>query len=202
MRWTALLAALLVPTLAGCGSGRATTVTDVRSDLVTVPQATASTPTAQPTTTTAPTPSYPVVHFTNTTRNPHGVWPFTAQLASITESSDGFTGTGGAPPGDTYLEVQVTITSLVTGRMVPPPQELEGEIVCHGFHEVPGGDDAVGYDQGSESAPDRAGFYVALGDGQPRLGTRSGWYPKILPPRGSSVSLAPTRRTTPWCRCG
>jgi hypothetical protein len=167
MRRQVLLTALLVLALAGCGSGQATTDTDIPSDLVAIQQTTASTPTAPPTTTAAQAPSYPIVHFTNTTRNPHGVWPFTAQLASITENPNGFTGTGGAPPGDTYLEVQVNIVSLVTGRTVPPPQELEAELVCHGFHEVRGGDDAVGYDQGSESAPDRAGFYVAMGDGQP-----------------------------------
>jgi hypothetical protein len=155
--------ALLVSAFTGCGSSRTTTV--VQPVIATASQATASTPTAPPPTTTAPTSSYPLVQFTTTTRSPHGIWPFTAQLASITENPNGFSGAG-EPPQDTYLMVQVDVTSKITGRLVPAPHLT---ITCHAPDEhgwEPGPDPATGYDEGSQ-APDPSGSNVALGDGQP-----------------------------------
>jgi hypothetical protein len=166
--------------LAGCGSGRATTVTVATPPVSTQPASTTASATATTTPTPPPPPAHPLVHFTNTLRYPHGVWPFTIQLASITESPRGFTGAGGAPPGDTYLMVQLNITSQVTGRMVIPP-DVESEILCHGFHALPEGGGG-GYDQGS-SIPDPTGFYVALGDGRPHA-----WDQEWLVPEGTPIS--------------
>jgi hypothetical protein len=192
MRRALTLAAVAVttmPLLAGCGSGGAT-ITVAAPSVSTQP---GSTPAPAAATTTPapppPPPAYPLVHFTNTIRSPHGVWPFTIQLASITKSPSGFTGTGGAPPGDTYLMVQLNITSQVTGRMVIPP-DVENEILCHGFHELPGGA-GKGYDQGN-STPDPTGFYVALGDGRPHAWDQEWLVPEGTPSPMSSASSALT----------
>jgi hypothetical protein len=123
-----------------------------------VPAASTSTP--------APVSPYPVVHFTETTKSPPGVWPFTVQLSSITENPNGFTGAVSAPPQDTYLMAQVNITSQVTGRLVPPP-DLAGMIVCQGYHKVAESEETSGYDQGTESAPERTGSNIAFSDDQP-----------------------------------
>jgi hypothetical protein len=126
----------------------------------------------QAATVSAPTgaPSYPTIHFTitDTTTHPAGIWPFTAQLVSITENPDGFAGSDPVPPQDTYLMVQVAITSGISGRtvgVVPQPA-----IGCHGPDDrawsYQGND---GYDEGAETAPESQGANVTFGDGQPHL---------------------------------
>jgi hypothetical protein len=169
---TVVLALLSVVVLSGCGAGRGVTVT-VKTPTPASGLGVASTPPAQtqtgsiPTTPSAP---YPVVRFsiTNKLTKPAGIWPFTAHLVAITENPNGFTGSDPLPPQDTYLMVQVAITSGITGRavsIVPQPN-----IVCH----APGdqtwsyqGND--GYDQGAETSPDPQGTSIAFGSGQPFL---------------------------------
>lgn len=75
---------------------------------------------------------HPVVHFTLVTHTaPSGTWPFTAQLAEIRENSNGLSGAG-EPPQDTYLMVQVDVTSAITARTVPVPKL---RVACHAPHE-------------------------------------------------------------------
>jgi len=151
--------------LAGCGTGTTIPVTPPSPAAEASPAATTSS--AAPTTAPArPTPSYPVVAFTWTIKNPHAVWPFTAQLASITLDPNGFPASGAEPPQDTYLMVQVNITSQITGRTVPSPN-LQNMILCHGPGDRAWSSLAEGYDEGAETAPSITGFNVAMGDGQP-----------------------------------
>jgi hypothetical protein len=156
----------MVPALVGCGSGATTTVTVAHTVTAVPTQPTTATAPPSPTTTTRGPTSYPVVRFTLvSTGTTHGRWPFTAQLASIAENPNGFTGAG-EPPQDTYLLVQVNVTSQITGRVVPAPKLT---VTCHAPDEhgwEPGPIPAVGYDAGSES-PDPGGSTIALGDGQP-----------------------------------
>ena len=154
---------VLAVALAGCGSGAATVPAVTQTFSTPLPTDTSAPATAQP---TANTGSHPVVSFTLlSTGATKGRWPFTAQLASITENPNGFSGAG-EPPQDTYLMVQVNVTSKITGRLVPAPHLT---ITCHAPDEhgwEPGPDPATGYDEGSQ-APDPGGSNVALGDGQP-----------------------------------
>jgi hypothetical protein len=171
-RWLALIFGGLALLIAGYRIAQSTSVTGTTSTVTAPSPSTYAPPTtassAAVPTTTPPThsaPSYPVVAFTWTIRNPHAVWPFTAQLASITLNPNGFPGSGAEPPQDSYLMVQVNITSQITGRSVPPP-DLQSMIVCHGPGDHGGSSWAEGYDAG-ESAPDLNGGEVAMGDGQP-----------------------------------
>ena len=111
--------------------------------------------------------AYPVVPFTLiSTATTHGRWPFVAQLAGITENPNGFSGAG-EPPQDTYLMVQVDITSKITGRLVPVPKLT---VACHAPSDQgwqPGPIPATGYDEGAETDPDPGGNNITLGDGQP-----------------------------------
>jgi hypothetical protein len=125
--------------------------------------------------------TYPVVHFTQAIKG-QGVWPFTAQLANLTENPNGFPGSPGAPPQDTYLMVQLNIVSQTTGREVPPP-DLLGMIFCHGFRTTTTSPEDAGFDEGSETAPDSQGFRTALGDGQPHL-----WDLEYRVPVGTAAS--------------
>ncbi len=152
---TTALAGLLV----GCGSStiRTTTSSPVAQGIPSAPSA-STTAQSQP-------EELPIVHFTEIFKNPHAVWPFSARLSRITQNPNGFGGSPSAPPGDTYLMVQVDVTSQISGRSVPPP-DLLAMIVCRGFHELPGDDSGTGYDQG-DSAPDATGFNIAMGDGRP-----------------------------------
>jgi hypothetical protein len=166
----AVLVLLLVVVLSGCGAGRGVTVKTPTptSGLGAAPASAAQAQTGS--VTPAPPAPYPVLRFsiTNKVTKPAGVWPFTAHLVAITENPNGFTGSDPIPPKDTYLMVQVAITSGITGRavgIVPQPN-----IVCH----APGdqawsyqGND--GYDQGSETSPDPQGTSIAFGTGQPFL---------------------------------
>jgi hypothetical protein len=168
---------LALVALGGCGESKTITVT-------------APSPVAQVTATTATTSTAahvaqpdPVVRFALITTSPEGTWPFTAQLGSIAENPNGFTGSDPIPPQDTYLMVQVNVTSQIAGRMVPPPKLI---VVCHGPHDhrwqlAPPG--SIGYDQGSESAPDTEGFYVSTGDGQPHP-----WDTEWQVPEGTSTT--------------
>jgi hypothetical protein len=155
------LALLALLSFGGCGESKTITVT-------------APSPVAQVTATTSTTSTVarvaqpdPVVRFALTTKSVGGTWPFTAQLVSIRENPNGFPGGDPIPPQDTYLMVQVNVVSQITGRMVPAPRLT---VVCYGPHDArwqlapPG---SIGYDRGSESAPDTDGFYTAMGDGQP-----------------------------------
>jgi hypothetical protein len=171
---------LVLLAVSGCG-GSAITVT------ATTPRPVASQPTTAPVVSTVrsnPTPQLPpTVHFTLTTTSPEGTWPFTAQLGSITENPNGFPGSDTIPPQDTYLMVQVNVTSQITGRMVPPPKL---HIVCHSPHDqawqlAPPG--SIGYDRGSESSPDTEGFYIPTGDGQPHP-----WDTEWQVPEGTSTT--------------
>ncbi len=169
--------------MAGCGSGTTTTATVTQTVAAatqppTVSAPTASTAVAAPSTTTA----YPVVAFTFvSTGTPRGRWRFTAQLASITENPNGFSGAV-EPPQDTYLMVQVNVTSKITGRLVPAPKLT---VACHalGSHGWEAGPiTATGYDEGTE-APDPTGFRTSLGDGQPHL-----WDAEWQVPIGTSTA--------------
>jgi hypothetical protein len=173
----AVLGLLTLP-LGGCGGSQTTTVTVPPPA---VAQVTSATATASAVARVAPPD--PVVRFALTTTSPEGTWPFTAQLGSITTNPNGFTGSDPIPPQDTYLMVQVNVVSQITGRMVPPPRLI---VVCHGPHDdrwqlAPPG--SIGYDQGSESAPDTEGFYVSTGDGQPHA-----WDTEWQVPEGTSTT--------------
>lgn len=113
----------------------------------------------------ATAPSYPVVHFSVATQNPTGVWPFTAQLASIILSPGGTPVSPPLPPSYTYLLVHVNITSLTTDRPVQPPGV---SVRCHapgdGSWHLNGTQE--GYDEGSEP-PSPSGYNVPMNDGQP-----------------------------------
>lgn len=153
------LALLALLSLGGCGESKIVTVT---APSPAVPQATTTTPIA-----TQVAHPDPVVRFSLTTSSPRGTWPFTARLAGVTENPNGFTGSDPIPPQDTYLMVQVNVVSEISGRMVPPPKL---HVACHGPHDerwqlAPPG--SIGYDRGSESAPDTQGVSIATGDGQP-----------------------------------
>lgn len=111
-----------------------------------------------------PPPTDTTVHFKEIFTEPRAVWPFTARLGRITENPNGLPGGGSAPPGQTYMLVEVDITSLTVGRTVPVPKMFP-VIKCHGVHSL-GGGTGSGFLQGS-SAPDEAGFYVPLSDGRP-----------------------------------
>jgi hypothetical protein len=110
-------------------------------------------------------PSYPVVHFSVTTQNPTGSWPFTAQLASIILSPSGTPVSPPLPPSYTYLLVRVNITNLTTDRPVQPPGV---SVRCHapgdGSWHLNGTQE--GYDEGSEP-PSPSGYNVPMNDGQP-----------------------------------
>jgi hypothetical protein len=130
--------------------------------------------------------SPPQVRFTRTSKvPPQGTWAYTAQLTSITENPNGFPGSPGAPPQDTYLMVRVAITSQTTGREVPPPK-LDRRVACHGFRPAAGAlrggePENEGYDEGPEAAPDSQGMRTVLGSGKAQL-----WDQEYL------VSVAPT----------
>ncbi|HTD09924.1 MAG TPA: hypothetical protein VK680_13630 [Solirubrobacteraceae bacterium] len=180
-----LLSALGMVALSGCGSGAetATSVTHASAGASAQPP-TASAPATAPTD-TSQAPSYPLVHFTVTdhTTNPVGVWPFTARLVRVTENPNGFPASQPPPPQDTYLMVQVAITSAITGRSVgaavPRPR-----ISCHPpddqqwSHKLP-----EGYDQGTETEPELEGNAIAFGDGQPHL-----WDTEWQVPEGTSTT--------------
>jgi hypothetical protein len=159
----ALAIAMIAP-LAGCGTTTATVTQTIAAPTPTT-TATAA-PSPNPATPADPA-SYPVVAFTLvSTGTTQGRWPFIAQLASITENPNGFSGAG-EPPQDTYLMVQVNVTSKITGRLVPVPRLT---VSCHapgGHGWQPGPTPAVGYDQGRETDPDPGGNTITLGDGQP-----------------------------------
>jgi hypothetical protein len=185
--YVAVVAAAASVLLTGCGSTRTATVTvtsAVPASTQAVTVSAPSPPAATTTSTPAGAPSYPIVHFTitNNTTRPAGIWPFTANLVSITENPDGFPGSDPVPPQDTYLMVQVAITSGITGRMVGVAPELT--IACHGPNDhgwsYQGND---GYDEGSETAPESQGANVAFGDGQPHL-----WDAQWQVPEGTSTT--------------
>jgi hypothetical protein len=111
-----------------------------------------------------PPPTDTTVHFKEIFTEPRAEWPFTAKLARITENPNGFPGGGSAPPGQTYMLVEVEITSLTVGRTVPVPKMFP-VIKCHGVRSL-GGGTGSGFLQGS-SAPDEGGFDIPLGDGRP-----------------------------------
>lgn len=167
-RRCAVMLAVLVGGLAvlfgGCGSGAATTTTTPAQTAAASPQPPASAPAAV---TTAQPQAYPVVPFTLvSTGTTASRWPFTAQLARVTENPNGFSGAG-EPPQDTYLMVQVDVTSQITGRLVPAPKLT---VSCRAPGErgwQPGPVPATGYDEGAGSTPDPGGNRIALGDGQP-----------------------------------
>jgi hypothetical protein len=153
---------LLIAALgAGCGS------TQVSTDAATSTQPVASPADTTTSVSTTPSPpTYPLVQFTMTMSYPEGTWPFTAQLTSITKNPGGFANGGDEPPGDTYLMVQVNITSETTGRAVPPPQ-LGNLIVCRGPGSRTWKATFEGYDEGPDTDPDSTGSHVALGTGEP-----------------------------------
>lgn len=174
----AVLALFGLLLLGGCGESRTVTVIAPRPA---VPQTTATTATT-PTVAQVAQPD-PEVHFTLATTSPEGTWPFTAQLASITTNPDGVPASEPLPPQDTYLVVQVNLTSQISGRTVPSPRPY---IVCHGPNDqrwqlAPPG--SIGYDRGSESAPDTEGVSIALGDGQPHP-----WDTEWQVPEGTSTA--------------
>lgn len=154
-----LVVLILCLLVAGCGSN---------TEKITIPspnEAASALPTTSTSTqasSTAPqaSPSYPVEHFTAF----NGVWPFTAQLATVTENPNGFPSSGLVPPpGYTVLMVQVNITSEITGRTVPVP-ELKLHCTIPSVQLGQEGQD--GFDEG-EYSPDIHGPKIALGDGQP-----------------------------------
>jgi hypothetical protein len=148
--------------MAGCGD-TGTHITITESALT----AASTAPAAPTSTASAPTPSqdYPVVHFSVTSQAPVGSWPFTAQLASISLSPSGTSGSPPLAPSYSYLLVQVNITSLTTDRPVQPPGV---SVRCH----APGdgswhlNSTQEGYDEGSEP-PSLTGYNVPMNDGQP-----------------------------------
>lgn len=161
-------AAGLALLLAGCGSGTTTTATITQTvAAATQPPTVSASTTSTAATTPSTTAAYPVVAFTFvSTATAPGRWPFTAQLASISENSNGFSGAA-EPPQDTYLMVQVNVTSKITGRLVPVPKLI---VSCHasGSHGWEAGPfTATGYDEGAGTDPSPTGYKVALGDGQP-----------------------------------
>jgi hypothetical protein len=167
--------------LAGCGSAGTGSASPASVPTTPTAPATEPVPTA-PAATKAPT--NPVVRFTITTNGTHpvGVWPFTARLASITENPNGFPASQPMPPQDTYLMVQVNITSGITGRAVAV--NPEPVIQCH----APGDQDwsykgGDGYDQGTETEPEAEGANIAFGDGQPYL-----WDAEWQVPEGTSTT--------------
>jgi hypothetical protein len=167
--------AVAVLALAGCGSNEQRVTIPSPNEASALP--TESTPTQTETTPTAETTSsHPVVHFAAY----EGAWPFTAQIASVTENPNGFPGGGVVPPqGQTVLMVQVNITSEVTGRTVPAPM-----LALH--CSVPGvqfGNEGLyGFD-GGEEAPDSSGSQIAFGDGQPHA-----WDDEWEVPEGTSTT--------------
>jgi hypothetical protein len=185
MRLSVALAALVLAVLlaSGCGSGAATTVTAAAPPAAqSATPASSSAPVSSTATSATGQPAaHPVVRFTLTIHNPRAVWPFTAQLARITKDPNGFPGSGGEPPQDTYLMVQVNITSQITGRLVPPPN-LQGIIACHGRGARSWSSWAEGYDAGG-SAPEVTGAEVALGDGQPHA-----WDIEWVVPEATDIS--------------
>lgn len=162
MRGTCLASVLCLVAIAGCGS------TETRIT-VSEPPVTASSNAPKTSVSTAsasaPSASYPVVHFSVTSQNPAGSWPFTAQLASISLSPSGTPVSPPLPPSYTYLLVQVNITSLTTDRPVQPPGV---SVRCH----APGdgswhpNNTQEGYDEDSEP-PSPTGYNVPMNDGQP-----------------------------------
>jgi hypothetical protein len=172
-RWLALIFGGLALLIAGYRIAQSTSMIGTTTTVIApnpsayAPPTTTTSPATASTTTPAPrAPSYPVVAFNLTIKNPHAVWPFTAQLASITLDPNGFPASGAEPPQDTYLMVQVNITSQITGRTVPSPN-LQSMILCHGPGDRAWSSLAEGYDEGAETAPSITGFNVAMGDGQP-----------------------------------
>ncbi len=162
--------------------GTTTTVTSPNPSAYMPPTTTASSaaaPTAAP---AHSAPSYPVVAFTFTIDNPHAVWPFMAQLSSLVLNPNGFPGSGGEPPQDSYLLVQVNITSQITGRTVPVPY-LQHLIVCHGPGDHTWSSWAEGYDAGADTAPELDGANVAFGDGQPHP-----WDAEWVVPSGTPIA--------------
>lgn len=187
-RWLALIFGGLTLLIAGYRIAQSTSVTGT-TITVAPPNPAAAVPT--PTTSSAATPTtpptrpataYPVVAFTWTIYNPHAVWPFTAQLASITVNPNGFPGSGGEPPQDSYLMVQVNITSGITGRTMPPPN-LHSMILCHGPGDHAWSSWADGYDAGADTAPELDGANVAMGDGQPHP-----WDAEWVVPNNTSIA--------------
>ncbi|HEX5852515.1 MAG TPA: hypothetical protein VFY36_05430 [Solirubrobacteraceae bacterium] len=165
---TSALGLLAAALMAGCGAGGTTITVTPPAPAADTPPISTTRSAAAPTTTPArPAPSYPVVPFTFvSTATARGRWPFTAQLASITENPNGFSGAG-EPPQDTYLMVQVNVTSKITGRLVPAPKLT---VSCHAPGDrswEAGPFSATGYDEGPGTDPSPGGNAVSLGDGQP-----------------------------------
>lgn len=158
--------------LTGCGSGQQT---------ITLPRPNASgaplpTEPSTQTTTTPASSSYPLVHFTY-----EKVWPFTAQLMSITESPNGYPGGGtGPPPGHTMLMVEVDITSQITDRSVPtPPFKLACSEAGAQFDQA----GISGFKVGAEGAPGVSESSIQLADGEPHP-----WDAEWEVPEGTSTS--------------
>jgi hypothetical protein len=161
--------------LAGCGSNEQTVTIPNPNEAAALP----TEPSTQTGTAATPEPSssHTVVHFTAY----DDAWPFTAQIASITENPNGFPGGGMVPPqGYTVLMVKVNITSQVTGRTVPAP-----ELVLHCSEPGVrfGQEGLYGFDRGEEEAPDSSASFVAFGDGQPHA-----WDDEWEVPEGTSTT--------------
>jgi hypothetical protein len=185
----AFVVGLPVLALTGCGSSGQTTVT------VATPVNQVSPP-VQPATTTAtsatPAPAYPVVPFSYTVED-QGTWPYEAQLVSITENPNGFGGSGGIPPGKTFLMVQLNVTSGVVRSGVPPPDlTIYSSIVCHGSSFGSQQYMTSGWNEG-ETTPDSSGMDVAMGDGRPHA-----WDTEYEVPEGTpTASVKCQLKSTP-----
>jgi hypothetical protein len=168
MKQTRLMLLVCLAALSGCGATQQT---------ITIPSPNAAAPlptgsvTTQTTATVAPTSSsYRLVHWKS------GPWPFTAQIASITKSPEGFPGTGSAPPGLTKLMVRVSMASQTSDRTPPTPADSEVQIECSAPNSSawnPGEERKSvpivdGWDEGS-NAPDSSGAHIGMGYEEPHI---------------------------------
>jgi hypothetical protein len=158
-----MLAVTLAIVISG-GESNNSTATASAPAAYTPPTQAATTAVTTPAATTTPaapaSSSYSLVHFTY-----EKVWPFTAQLMSVTESPNGFPGGGPVPPPNrTILMVQVNITSQVTDRPVPTPQF---KLVCSEPGVQFGQSGLSGFKDDPEGAPGISESSIDLGDGQP-----------------------------------
>jgi len=164
-----LLSIILTSLLAGCGGGSTIGGGDQpsKAEVAAIEARARKAKAAEQAATSRlpPPPAETTAHFDEVFTEPHAVWPFTAKLARITENPNGFPGGGSAPPGETYMLVELDVTSLTVGRIVPVPK-MSPAIKCHGVHVLAGGTTGSGFLQGS-AAPDEGGFYIPLGDGRP-----------------------------------
>lgn len=182
--------AVCVP-LGGCGSGTETTATSPAAAPSNRTPQTAQTSSVNTTSAPAGTVgTYPTVTFAMNAVNygknygREGRWPFTAQLATLATSPNGFRPGMATGPEREVLMVQVNIASQISGRIVPSP-DLEHDILCFGpgsrsWTAASAGQQ--GYDEG-ESAPDPFGDNVAMGDGQPHA-----WDMEWEVPRNTSTA--------------